>query len=86
MTDAERDQFTKARADRRDKIVADEIRAGHCPFGHLQPGQTIMHCPLGFPGCGCGDELMLNPYLADLLPDPPTDPPTADDNDEPWPW
>ena len=49
--------------DERDKFVADEIRAGRCPFGELQPGQTMAHCPLGFPGCGCADELMENPYL-----------------------
>jgi hypothetical protein len=49
--------------DERDKFVADEIKARRCPFGKLQEGQTISHCPSGFPGCGCGDELMLNPYL-----------------------
>lgn len=47
----------------RDQIVAAEIKAGKCPFGMLQEGQTIAHCPTGFPGCGCSDELMLNPYL-----------------------
>lgn len=46
-----------------EKQLADEIKAGRCPWGRLQPGQTIAHCPLGFPGCACGDELMLNPYL-----------------------
>lgn len=51
--------------DERDKLVADEIRAGRCPFGYLKEGQTIGHCPLGFPGCGCGDELMLNEHLKD---------------------
>ena len=54
----------------RDKTVADAIRAGHCPFGKLLPGESIAHCPLGFPGCGCGDELMLNPFLADPLTAP----------------
>ncbi len=53
----------------RDKFVADEIRAGRCPFGKLQAGQQIAHCPLGFPGCGCGDELLLNPFLQ--TSDPP---------------
>lgn len=54
----------------RDKFVADEIRAGRCPFGKLAPGLSIAHCPLGFPGCGCGDEMMLNPLLADLVTAP----------------
>lgn len=49
--------------DDRDIVVATFIRQGICPFGNLQPGQTIAHCPLGFPGCSCGDELMVNPYL-----------------------
>lgn len=49
----------------RDKLVADSIKSGKCPFGMLKEGQTIGHCPLGFPGCGCGDELMVNPYLTD---------------------
>lgn len=47
----------------RDRIVAHEIQSGRCPFGMLKPGQTIAHCMLGFPGCGCGDEMMLNPFL-----------------------
>jgi hypothetical protein len=54
MTDAERD-----------RIVADAIHRGECPFGMLAPGQTIAHCPLGFPGCGCGDEVLANPFLKD---------------------
>jgi hypothetical protein len=54
--------------DQRDQYVAKEIKAGHCPFGNLKPGQQIPHCPLGFPGCSCGDELMLNPYLKELEP------------------
>ena len=49
----------------RDKIVADEIKAGRCPFGYLKEGQSMGHCPLGFPGCGCADERMLNPHLHD---------------------
>jgi len=52
----------------RDKIVACAIESGKCPFGKLKEGQTIAHCPLGFPGCGCADELQLNPFLKDLLP------------------
>lgn len=59
MTEGERDLF-----------VATEIRAGRCPFGKLQPGETIAHCPSGFPGCGCGDELMLNPNLQDQAFEP----------------
>jgi hypothetical protein len=34
------------------------IRAGKCPWGCLEEGQGIGHCPLGFPGCNCADELM----------------------------
>ena len=47
----------------RDKIVAEAIKGGKCPFGYLKEGQSMGHCPLGFPGCGCADEWMLNPYL-----------------------
>lgn len=47
----------------RDTYVADEIRAGRCPFGALAEGQTMAHCPSGFPGCGCADERLLNPHL-----------------------
>jgi hypothetical protein len=53
--------------DERDRFVADEIRAGRCPFGNLREGEGIAHCPSGFPGCGCADELMLNSYLGDLF-------------------
>lgn len=53
--------------DDRDKIVADAIKAGKCPFGYLKEGQSMGHCPLGFPGCGCADELLLNPNLKDEL-------------------
>ena len=49
--------------DTRDRLVAERIKAGECPFGWLKPGQTMAHCRLGFPGCGCGDEWMLNRYL-----------------------
>lgn len=49
--------------DERDYHVAFQIKNGKCPFGNLKEGQTIANCPLGFPGCGCGDELMSNPYL-----------------------
>lgn len=58
--------------DERDRFVAAEIHAGRCPFGYLQPGQSIAHCPLGFPGCGCGDEMQLNPYIPQE--DPPMEP------------
>ena len=47
----------------RDRIVADKIRAGECPFGKLKPGEQMPHCPSGFPGCGCADEWDLNPFL-----------------------
>jgi len=59
-------EVTSLTEDARDRIVAKVIRRGECPFGQLKPGQTIGHCPLGFPGCGCADELELNPYLQDL--------------------
>ena len=49
--------------DERDRIVADEIRAGRCPFGMLAKGQAMAQCPSGFPGCGCADEWMVNPLL-----------------------
>ena len=72
----------------RDKTVADAIRKGECPFGMLQPGQTIAHCPSGFPGCGCGDEMMLNPFLKDLLPTEVPPPRESEDSDDTWdePW
>lgn len=47
------------------RITADTIKSGKCPFGQLKEGQTLAHCPLGFPGCGCADELVFNPYLQD---------------------
>ena len=50
----------------RDELVAGYIRQGECPFKQLKPGQTIAHCPLGFPGCACADEIETNPYLADI--------------------
>ena len=50
----------------RDELVAGYIRQGECPFKQLKPGQTIAHCPLGFPGCYCADEIEANPYLADI--------------------
>ena len=53
--------------DQRDKIVAQAIKEGKCPFGMLKEGQTIGQCPLGFPGCGCGDELLENPFLREDL-------------------
>jgi len=32
----------------------------------LKEGQTISHCPSGFPGCGCADEIQLNPHMEDV--------------------
>ncbi len=63
----------------RDRFVAGEIRAGRCPFGKLQPGQGIGHCPLGFPGCGCGDELLENKFLQEESGNPTDafEPPTV---------
>lgn len=55
--------------DERDAYVASEIKAGRCHFGMLQPGQSIAHCPSGFPGCGCGDELLENTYLQGYPPE-----------------
>lgn len=51
--------------DDRDVIVATFIKQGICPWNRIKAGETIAHCPLGFPGCACGDELMANPYLAE---------------------
>jgi hypothetical protein len=55
-----------ATEDERDQIVAEAIKQGKCPFGYLKEGQTIVHCPLGFPGCGCADEIQLNEHLKDM--------------------
>ena len=52
--------------DERDITIATDILAGRCPFGYLKEGQSMGHCPLGFPGCGCADEIMLNPYLESM--------------------
>lgn len=49
-----------------DKLKADTIRAGKCPFDELKPGQTMAHCPLGFPGCECAYEIEHNQYLYDM--------------------
>ncbi len=55
--------------DERDKKVAEEIKAGRCPFGEWRPGDpgVVGICHLGVPGCGCADEMLLNPYLQDLF-------------------
>lgn len=53
--------------DFRDRLVASVIKSGKCPFGMLQEGKPMATCPLGFPGCACADELMLNPYLQDMV-------------------
>lgn len=52
--------------DERDLLVARAIRDGRCPFDQLPPDTDMSHCPLGFPGCGCADELMLNPHLQEI--------------------
>lgn len=49
----------------RDKIVADAIKSGKCPFGMLEEGQTMGHCPIGFPGCACADEWIVNTLLTE---------------------
>jgi hypothetical protein len=49
--------------DERDKIVADKILNGECPFGCLEPNKTMSQCPIGFPGCNCMDEMAYNPFL-----------------------
>jgi len=49
--------------DERDQIVARVIQAGFCPFEMVEDGKPLNTCPLGFPGCGCADEWMYNPYL-----------------------
>jgi hypothetical protein len=43
------------------------IKEGKCPFGQLKEGQTMGHCPAGFPGCACMDELMADPDYLDAL-------------------
>lgn len=52
----------------RDETVAREILAGRCPFGRLKEGDSMAHCPLGFPGCGCADEWNSNEHLWPHLP------------------
>ena len=49
--------------DEKQKLVAMLIKNSICPFGVQPPGKALATCPSGFPGCGCADELMLNPYL-----------------------
>lgn len=49
------------------QYIADEIRAGRCPFGRLSEGQSMAHCPSGFPGCACADEWTCNPILSKEL-------------------
>jgi hypothetical protein len=49
----------------RDRLVASVIKAGRCPYGYLKEGQPMAQCPLGFPGCGCADEIELNPFLTE---------------------
>ncbi len=44
-----------------------EIKEGKCPFGQLKEGQNMGHCPAGFPGCACMDELMADPDYMDAL-------------------
>jgi hypothetical protein len=53
--------------DERNHVVATAILAGLCPFGEVGEGLTMAHCPLGFPGCGCADELAANPELVDVF-------------------
>lgn len=48
---------------KRDYMLAQQIKAGKCPFGNLKEGQSIAHCPSGFPGCACADEFECNKYL-----------------------
>lgn len=31
-----------------------------CPYGMLPPGEPMAKCPGGFPGCSCGDDMMLD--------------------------
>ena len=31
-----------------------------CPYGCLPPGEPMAKCPVGFPGCSCGDDMMLD--------------------------
>lgn len=63
-------QDLKYKEDENDQLRAMLIRNRLCPFGKLKEGQVMAHCPSGFPGCACGDEIVNNKYLADIL-DPP---------------
>ena len=51
--------------DNNEKVIAEAILRGECPFGELKEGQSMGHCPLGFPSCGCADEYMINPFLTE---------------------
>ena len=62
-----------ALTDEKQKLVAMLIKNNICPFGVQPPGKALATCPSGFPGCGCADELMLNPYLDIGQEDSPTD-------------
>lgn len=42
--------------------TAAQIARGICPWRMTAHGE-MAKCPLGFPGCSCADELMLNPHL-----------------------
>lgn len=52
-----------------DLFLATEILAKRCPFNQLKPGEEMPHCPLGFPGCSCADEWMVNPHLTKIIDD-----------------
>ena len=56
------DELVRLRREKQ-KLVAMVIESGRCPFGVVPPGEEMGTCRLGFPGCGCMDERMLNPHL-----------------------
>lgn len=53
--------------DENEALKATIIKRRLCPFGRLEEGQSMAHCPSGFPGCACGDEIQTNKYLQDML-------------------
>ena len=36
-----------------------------CVYGHIDKGETIAQCKLGFPGCACADDLYEYKYKSD---------------------
>lgn len=70
LTEAVKDLHKKAEEvkkleEDKEKLIALCIRNDICPFIQgLKPSSLL--CPRGFPGCGCEDEVLLNPHLQDM--------------------